>query len=196
MSLLAPFDRPLTLRLRESRRRYSLGWTAKPPAPPVPPPPALDHRSSTDRPSLERAQFLTEMLLGPTSALRSVVAEVEAAVDERVVTWSPSVYATSRIQLINALLECDDAVDTFEVSTISSCMAGRNVFVQWRAVGCFDNAAFLDDDLMIEPSHETVESAGVMICSFTGTLVDRIECYYDALTLLEQVFGSSADGKA
>lgn len=191
MSLLGPFDRPVALHLRETRRRFAPGWTVAPPAPPHS---TGSRRPSTDRPSSDRAQFLTEALLGPTSSFRSAVADVEASVDERVVTWSPSMYTTSRTALINTLLERDDAVDTLDVSTVSNCAAGRHVFVQWRAVGIFDRAAFLDDDVMIEPSHDTIESAGVIIYSFAGTLVDRIECYYDALTLLEQVLGSSGGG--
>lgn len=100
-------------------------------------------------------------------------------------------YTTSRTELINALLERDDAVDNLEVSILSSCAAGRNVYVQWRVRGRFEHAAFLDDDVMIEPSHGVIESAGVVVHSFAGTVVERIECYYDALTLLEQILPSS-----
>lgn len=186
MSLLGPFDRPLALRIRATRRQYAPLWTVAPPAP-VP----SDLLSFTDRPNPDRAQFLTRVLLGPTASVFAAVPEIESAVDERVVAWSPSMYTTSRTELVHALLDGDDSVDCLDVSILSICAAGRNVYVQWRVRGRFDNAAFLDDDFLIEPSHGIIQSAGVVIYSFAGTVVDRIECYYDALTLLEQILPPS-----
>lgn len=96
-------------------------------------------------------------------------------------------YTTSRTELITALLERDDAVDAIDIMIVDECMGSERAFVQWRAVGRFDNVAFLDDDVLIEPSHRSVESAGVFVFTFVGSLVSRIECYHDALSLLEQM---------
>lgn len=184
MSILGPFDTPLALEV-STRRGRSPDWTIAPPGPPARVH-AGDGRPAA-QPCLDTVRFLTRTLLGTAGDAASAVVELEAAVDEQVVTWSPSMYTTSREELVAELLERDDAVDDITVSLTSECLTDGGAFVVWRVSGRFDRPGFLRDDVMIEPSHRRIESAGVLVCSFAGTQVDRIECYYDALTLLEQV---------
>jgi ketosteroid isomerase-like protein len=116
------------------------------------------------------------------------------AVDEAVEVWSPSLYTTSRVQLVEALAARDDAVVDLRVDVERVTHLGRRVLVEWRVVGRFDNAGFLNDDVLVEPTHRSVESAGVMILTFRDELVVRIDCFFDALALLEQVL--DPDGPA
>jgi hypothetical protein len=184
MSILGPFDTPLALEVR-TRCGPTPDWTIAPPAPPARV--HDDDERALSRPDLDTARFLTRTLLGTASDAAAVVAELEAAVDEHVVTWSPSMYTTSRRELVAELLERDDAVDDIVVSLTKECLTETGAFVMWRVSGRFDRPGFLRDDVLIEPSHRRIESAGVVVLSFAGPRIERIECYYDALTLLEQV---------
>jgi len=186
VALLAPFDRPLALRL--------LGDVARPrsvPSPPVPPlgdAIARGHEPSTNRGSPEEiAQFLAYVLLTDTSAVRAVVAELEASVDEDVVVWSPCVSTRSRTELVTTLLEGDDSLTDVSVSILDTSASGSTVYVEWRLEGHFDNAGFLNDDLLVEPSGATVEATGVLVIVFRHNRATHIRCYYDGLSLLEQV---------
>ena len=186
MALLAPFDRPLALRL--------LGDVARPRSAPTPPTPPLGdavdraHDPSTARGSREEiAQFLAYVLLTDTASVRAVVAELEASVEENVTVWSPCVSTRTRTELVTTLLEGDDAITHVAVSILDTSTSGSTVYVEWRLEGRFDNAGFLNDDVLVEPSGATVEATGVLVIVFRNNRASHIRCYYDGLSLLEQV---------
>jgi hypothetical protein len=191
VALLAPFERPLALRMlgegprtRPSPALYS---------------PALDE--PIERPSgwptargnrVEVAHFLAQVLLTDAGSVRAVVPELEASVDERVTVWSPCVSTTSRTELVAALLESDDAITEVAVSILGTCSVDATVFVEWHLEGRFNNPGFLNDDVLIEPSGALVEASGVLVVVFRYNRATHIRCYYDGLGLLEQVVRSPA----
>ena len=185
MALLAPFDRPLALRLLGAAARPRAG--APPVAPPAVTVPPSEERPTARRTRAEVAQFLAYVLLSDTSRMRSLVPELEASVDENVVVWSPCVCTTSRTDLVAALLESDDAISDVGVSIIGTSTVDSTVYVEWHVEGRFNNAGFLNDDVLIEPSGAVIEESGVLVVVFHHNRATHIRCYYDGLGLLEQV---------
>jgi hypothetical protein len=186
VALLAPFDRPLALRLR--------GWAPRPGSAPSPPIAPLSGRvypgndTPTSRSSVpEIARFLTRVLLTDTPRMAEVLPDLEASVEEDVEVWSPCVSTRSRTELVTALLEGDDSISDVRVSILGTSRSASTVYVEWGFEGHFDNAGFLNDDVLIEPSGATVEATGVCVIEFRHHRAIRIRCYYDGLSLLEQV---------
>ncbi len=180
--MLGPFNRRSGLVVSGARHRPH-AWAFEPP----PAEPDTTEPRAAPRPNIERARFLTHTLLGTSQSVRAVAAELGSAVDERVVAWSPSMYASSRTELVAELLGRDDALTELAVTIVDECVAADRLFVEWRVSGRFTNAAFLDDDVLIEPSYGEVETAGVLVYSFVGERAARILCYHDTAGLLEQV---------
>ncbi|MFL6204311.1 MAG: nuclear transport factor 2 family protein, partial [Acidimicrobiales bacterium] len=188
MALLAPFDRPLALRVR--------GEVGRPRAAAAPPIAPLTGRiygpseTPTSRSTLpEIARFLARALLTDMPGMAAVLPDLEASVDEDVVVWSPCVSTRSRTELVTALLEGDDSISDVRVSILGTSRSGSTVFVEWGLEGHFDNAGFVNDDVLIEPSGATVQATGVCVIEFRHHRAIRIRCYYDSLSLFEQVMG-------
>jgi SnoaL-like protein len=188
VALLAPFDRPLALRLLGGLKRDRAV-----PSPPIPPLSGRVYRDDdtpTSRSTLPAiARFLARVLLTDTPHIAEVIADLEASVDEDVVVWSPCVSTRSRTELVTALLESDDSISDVAVSILGTSRSGSTVYVEWGLEGHFANVGFLNDDMLIEPSGATVEATGVCVIEFRHHRAIRIRCYYDGLGLLEQVVG-------
>jgi hypothetical protein len=75
-----------------------------------------------------------------------------------------------------------------DVTHMSATQA--RVFVEWRLTARFTSPAFIDNDLLIEPSGRLLETAGVEVVVFAGDHVVAVNCYYDDLALFEQVITS------
>jgi len=193
MTLLAPFDRSLALRLGPVPRRGA----SRPPCvpPPVPSAEPSPVRVGPGRTQREVARFLVYALLADVRAIRGVVSELEASVDERVVVWSPCLYTTSRTELVAALLDSDDAVSDIDVSIVGEASARSTVHVEWRIVGRFDHVGLLNDDVLVEPSGARVECGGVLVMDFDDRRATRIRCFHDELGLLEQVLSPPAGAR-
>ena len=187
MTLLGPFDRPVALKLFEAgvmRRTTTpgrvVGRGSQRPAQAKP-------STSADERRVDIARFLTRALLGDPSDAVPQLGRLEAMVDESVVVRSPSMYTTSRSELVRAIFARDDAITTNGVEIVGEAIGGTRVYLEWLVTGWFDGAGFLNDDLLIEPSHCQVEVPGVLVCGFRGELVSHITCFYDRVALLEQL---------
>ena len=187
MALLAPFDRPLALRLLGE----GTGARQAPTTPRIPTltqPVEVGHDLPMPRGTrLEVAAFLVYALLTDVGAVREVVPELEASVDEGVVVWSPCVSTCSRTDLVAALLDGDDAITDVSVSILGASEEASTVYVEWLLQGRFNNVGFLNDDVLVEASGGLVEASGVIVVEFHGSRATHIRCYYDGLGLLEQV---------
>lgn len=118
----------------------------------------------------------------------SSLAQLEAAVDENVDLWTPALHTTSRFELVSALGSIDDAITDVTVAVADAAQSGSSVHLAWLASGRFSRPAFLDDDHLIEPTGAVVKVAGATRMSFTvGLRAERISCYYDRLSLVEQM---------
>lgn len=196
MTLIGPFDRPVAIKLLEA-------GVIPPGAASVRPAGRRSGRSSRAAPStpaderrIDAARFLTRALLGDRSEVVSQLARLEAVVDESVVVWSPSMYTTSRSGLVRAIFDHDDAITSNGVEIVGEAIGGARIYLEWRVTGRFDNAGFLNDDVLVEPSHSQVEAAGVLVCAFRREHISQVTCFYDRVALLEQVVVQPVDGPA
>lgn len=181
MPLLGPFDRPLPLRSGRSGAAEP-----RPSTSPVPTAPATDDVIPV---GCERtaalARFVTRTVLGDVETVDASHHELVAVFTEDVEVWSPSFHRCGRDALISALRDRDDALRRIEVRITRQMAAERIAFTEWRLQGIFDRAGFVDDDVLVEPSHRAVESSGVLVCEFDGERVRSVRCYYDELGLME-----------
>jgi hypothetical protein len=77
---------------------------------------------------------------------------------------------------------------TDEAVTITTAEAAMpRVFVEWRFSGSFTNPCFLDDDLLLEATGRTVESAGMLVVTYGGDSITSLHGYYDQFALLDQL---------
>jgi hypothetical protein len=187
MALVGPFDRTTLL-----GRDAAFGRGVQP-AHPIPcRRPRVDH-PEPHPPSVARqravAEFLVPTLLADTTTVRSALGNLEACLDEQVVTWSPSMCTTTRTELVSALANGDDAMSDVSVTVVDLVVSGRDVHAEWVMAARFTRAAFLDDDILVEASGRTLQSAGMTVLGFVGPRVGSIRCYYDGLALLEQAMG-------
>ena len=150
------------------------------PAPPSDPPPDPDHlRAVSER--------VARALLADAPAVTDTLLELEGVLDESVVVWSPALQITSRDGLLAAVLGSDDALADVRLSLVGTAVDGNTSCVEWRVHGTFEKAGFLNDDILVEPSRAAVECAGVLVLTFSGDRVTVIRCFYDSLSLLEQM---------
>jgi hypothetical protein len=148
----------------------------------VPPPapvdaPASDVGSNGSEAGLERMRFIA----------RSLLARLEAGVDELVVVWTPSICLRSRVELVAALLQSDDAIRDVAVSFGSGVATRSTAMVEWVASGSFSGPAFLHDDVLVEPTGAVVRVPGAIAASFVSGRATRITLYFDRLAVLEQM---------
>jgi hypothetical protein len=174
--------------------------TVATPFPNRPPTPVTTIRSGelpTERRCIDDAQLLTSILLADADDEGSMAA-LEAAVDELVDVWTPAAHMTSRLELMSALADVDDAIGDVVVTFGDGAGSPRSAFVAWSATGRFVRPASLDDDRILEPDGSVIRLAGVTSVAFgAGHRAERIRCYYDRLALIEQLLrGSSISGAA
>lgn len=186
MSLLSqlcspnPMGSPLTLAIGARQSAHA-------PAPPV----AIRHGGhATPRRSLDQARLLTRLLLSDGNDTGSL-ASLEAGVDEDVDVWTPALSVRSRFELMRLLDEADDSIGDIVISFTDAEGSSQTAFLGWLATGRFQRPAFLDDDHMLEPDGSVIRLAGATSISFTpGGRADQIRCYYDRLSLIEQLVAS------
>jgi hypothetical protein len=145
-----------------------------------PNPPSADRQRSV-------TAFIVPALLSNGDDLTGVIDRIAARVDELIRCQSPALLTTSRTELISALIAGDDAITHVSVKLSSIALAGATSFVEWEMRGRFTRPAFLDDDLMIEPTGQPVNATGVMVLTFVGDRVGDIRCYHDAVALDDQL---------
>ncbi len=192
MTLLGPFDRPVMIELLESGVLSSAPPSCTIVEWPTAQSTLAQPATATAERRLDVARFLAQALLGDSTKVVSQLARLEAMVSQSIVVWSPSMYTSSRSELVAAICDHDDAITSTDVEIVGESIDGPRVCLEWRVTGVFNNAGFLNDDVLIEPSHSQVEAAGMLACTFLDEYVSRICCPYDRIALLEQVLTPSA----
>jgi SnoaL-like polyketide cyclase len=107
-----------------------------------------------------------------------------------VVAWSPSMYVSSREATIDVLEEHEPVAEALTEVTVvvnATDVVPPRVYLEWRLEGRFTSPCFVEDDLLIEPTGQLVETAGVLVVTFADDRVSALHCYYDGLAVLEQL---------
>jgi hypothetical protein len=145
----------------------------------------------TKRPSEDRQRavtaFIVPALLSNGVELTGLIDRIAARVDEAICCQSPALLTRSRSELVSALVAGDDAITHVSVKLSNIAVVGATSLVEWETSGRFTRPAFLDDDLMIEPTGQLITTSGVMVLTFAGDRVGDIRCYYDAVDLDDQL---------
>jgi hypothetical protein len=120
------------------------------------------------------------------------LARLEADLDERVEVWTPWVRLQSRFDLMSMLVDSDDTIANIEVEFTKTIATSSAVLLEWCATARFTGTAVLFDDELIEPTGAKVLVAEVLSLSCTdGHRPNRISCYLDRLSIIEQLVRSS-----
>jgi hypothetical protein len=107
-----------------------------------------------------------------------------------VVLWTPGTFAASSAAALEALMAQDwDSGPLSErvVTVTNTDVAPPRVIVEWRVSGRFTRPFFVADDVLVEPTGQLVETAGVLVVTFAGTDVVAVHLYHDAFAVLEQL---------
>jgi len=107
-----------------------------------------------------------------------------------VVLWTPSCFASTSTSVLEVLLSNDWDTSPLGDRTITitnTDIALPRVFVEWRIAGRFTHPFFLADDLLIDPTGQLVETAGVLVVTFDTDGVAAVHLYHDPLAILEQL---------
>ena len=129
--------------------------------------------------------LLRELLLGHD--------RVTGLVDELapdVVLWTPAVFASTNVAVLDVLLreDWDSGPLSDRVITITNTdVAPPRVIVEWRVTGRFTHPFFVADDVLVEPTGQLVETAGVLVVTFDAAGVAALHLYHDSLAILEQL---------
>lgn len=137
------------------------------------------------------AESLMRILLCDEAGDDVAIARLEAALDEYVDVWTPALHTSSRFELTSVMVDLDDAIGNVSIAITESASNRSSALLAWQATGRFERPAFLDDDHLLEPNGAVIRLAGATSVSFgpEGRAV-RIRCYYDRLSLVEQMMSS------
>jgi hypothetical protein len=129
--------------------------------------------------------LLRELLLG----LDRDVTLVDALAPD-VVLWTPTVFASTNVAVLEVLLreDWDDGpLSDVTVTITNTDVAPPRVFVEWRITGRFTAPFFVADDVLVEPTGQLVETAGMLVVTFGRAGVVAIHLYHDSVAMLEQI---------
>ncbi len=138
------------------------------------------------------SEVVARSLLSDRSVVMEAIRALKPVLHEDVVTWTPALHTSSRDALFAALLGAEDTLAEVRLTLAESVVEGRTTCVVWQVQARFDQAGFLNDDLLVEPSRGPVQCSGVLLLTFEGDRVALVRCYYDALSLLEQMLPADA----
>lgn len=191
MTLLSPVGRELA-----DGSPSAVLTTARGLAPPPLPVEALRAADSGAAASnVDRVRFLARALLTSACSEPFNCAQLEAAVDEVVVLWAPALHLRSRLELVHALVQSDDAIRDVVLTFAGQVATAEIAMVEWMATGRFAGPAFIDDDVLVEPTGAVVHVAGSLSATFRSGRATRICCYFDRLAVVEQMRPTARPGR-
>jgi hypothetical protein len=108
--------------------------------------------------------------------------------------WTPAVFASTNVAVVEVLLreEWDDGpLSDLIVTTTNTDVAMSRVILEWRVTGRFTQPFFVADDVLIEPTGQLVETAGMLVVTFGPAGVAALHLYHDPFAILEQILTGS-----
>jgi hypothetical protein len=147
-------------------------------------PPEPEHRPSAAAVVAERAAMVctavAAQLLGEVGACASLFTP-----DVRCLTPRCAVHT------LDALAElCDSGEDAFTHTTVTFRtldVAGESACAEWRLDARFTGPLLVDDDVLVEPTHEPVHLDGATFLEFRDGRIASIRHYFDDGQLVGQV---------
>jgi len=100
-----------------------------------------------------------------------------------VTSWSPSLFATSRSELLAALDPRDDAFTGITVEVRALDQIGDKAIAEWHAAVDHTGPLVVGDGLRIEPAGRRLHLCGATVAEFDGDRVCAFRSYFDDLAL-------------
>jgi hypothetical protein len=129
--------------------------------------------------------LLQELLLGHD---RVVGLADELSPD--VVLWAPAVFASTNVAVLEVLLRenwDNGPLSDLTLTITNTDVVAPRVLIEWRITGRFTQPFFVADDVLVEPTGQLVETAGMLVVTFERAGVAALHLYHDSVAILEQI---------
>ena len=115
------------------------------------------------------------------------LAAIADLVTADVTAWSPTLFVTSRDELLGALEHHEDAFSGIEVRVQALDQVGDKAFAEWHVAVDHTGPLAVDDDLVIQPTGRRLHVSGATVAEFDGDRICAFRSYFDDLALIEQL---------
>ena len=132
----------------------------------------------------DRAAAVRRLLEASLSGNADVIGEL---VTEDVSGWSPTLFVSSRQELLDAVSEREDAFSNVASVVDAVDVVGEKAIAEWHVAADHTGPLVLDEDLVVEPTGRRLHLAGATFAEFDGERIRAFRHYFDDLALLEQV---------
>lgn len=139
--------------------------------------------TSTTTLAAERAARLRHLIL---ASVTGEVGTASDAVTDDVVGWSPTLFVTSRDELLAAFEERLSAFTDIDVDFPTLEVVGNRAFAEWHVSADFTEGIVVGDT-EIPPTGTRVHLAGATFADFDGGRIRAFRHYFDDAALLEQL---------
>jgi len=130
-----------------------------------------------------RAHVMRRLVQAALTCDRDVMADLVTA---DVTAWSPSLFVTSRDDLLAALERRDDALSGVDIEVRAVDQIGDKAIAEWRVAVDDIGPLVIDDDLTIEPTGRRLHLCGATVAEFDADRVCAFRSYVDDLAVIEQ----------
>ena len=115
------------------------------------------------------------------------LATIADLVTADVTAWSPTLFVTSRDELLGALGHHEDAFSGIEVRVQGLDQLGDKAIAEWTVAVDHTGPLAVADDLVIEPTGRRLHVSGATVAEFDGDRICAFRSYFDDLALVEQI---------
>lgn len=113
-------------------------------------------------------------------------ATIEDVFTEDVTAWSPTIFATSRAQLIEATAGRDESFGEHQVQIDALDVFGSKGVAEFRVTARFVQP-FGVGDAVVEPNGRMIVIGAAVVADFDGDRIKAFRNYFDEATLLDQM---------
>jgi ketosteroid isomerase-like protein len=152
------------------------------PRPPVAVERATAPASHRPRGSTGRAAVFVDAL---ECVVRGDADRFDALFTEDVVFTAPHVRVASLAALHSAIGQPEDTLGDITIAVRPIAVTADEVVAEWQIRAVFDHPALFDDNLLVEPTGQTVTMAGASFAEFRADRIRSFRHYFDDSELLD-----------
>jgi len=132
----------------------------------------------------ERAAVLARAL---RAGIDRDTAAVEACCTDDVRAWTPSLYASSLVELVEQLARRDDAFSDLQLDVVPLDVGGDFACVEWSVDMTHTGELVLGDGSRVAPTGLRVTARGASVAEFRDARICSLRQYWDEQSVLEQL---------
>ena len=139
----------------------------------------------------ERADILVQALYAGLEGNRRAIEDLYA---DDVRAWTPSLSATTRIELMEEFDRRDDAFSDFDLDAVPLDVGGDFACVEWTVSMTHSGPLTVAEGQVVEATGTRVTLHGVSVAEFRDAKICGLRQYWDEISLFEQlgIVGSDA----